>query len=179
MSERIELIYSRLVAEEKLKSGTPYERLAAITFKLLTEETTVHDLKLRGESTVAHQIDVTVGDGEDRKRVLIECKDYAEPVGLQEVRSFWAVVDDLKPDAAYIVTTNRFTEPGETFAKAKGINAAVLRPPRDEDWEGIVRRIELKISMSTPLDHPWMQWHVDPSTPDAAVAAAPQGSTRT
>jgi hypothetical protein len=179
VSEGIELIYNRLVAEEKLKSGTPFERLAAITFKLLTEETTVHDLKLRGESTVAHQIDVTVGDAQDRKRILIECKDYGEPVGLEEVRSFWAVVDDLNPDAAYIVTTNRFTEPAETFAKAKGIKAAVLRPPRDDDWEGIVRRIELTISMSTPLDDPWLQWHVDPSTPDAVISAVPQGSAMT
>lgn len=48
MSEQIELIYSRLVAQEKLKSGTPYERLAAIVFSLLTEKTTVHDMKLRG-----------------------------------------------------------------------------------------------------------------------------------
>jgi hypothetical protein len=63
MSEPVELIYNRLVAQEKLKSGTPYERLAAITFHLLTEQTTVHDLKLRGESPVAHQIDVPVGEG--------------------------------------------------------------------------------------------------------------------
>jgi hypothetical protein len=179
ISEPVELIYSRLVAQEKLKGGTPYERLAAITFHLLTEQTTVHDLKLRGESTVAHQIDVTVGDGETRKRILIECKDYSEAVGLAEVRSFWAVVDDLKPDAAFIITTDRFTEPAATFAAAKGITAAVLRAPREEDWAGIIRRIELRISMLTPLDDPKMQWHVDPSISDDEISASPQGTAPT
>lgn len=41
MPDRVELIYNRLVAQEKLKSGAPYERLAAIVFHLLTEQTTV------------------------------------------------------------------------------------------------------------------------------------------
>lgn len=179
MSESVELIYNRLAAQEKLKNGTAYERLAAITFHLLTEQTTVHDLKLRGESTVAHQIDATVGDGEMRKRILIECKDYSEPVGLEKVRSFWAVVDDLRPDAAYIVTTDRFTEPAATFAAAKGITAAVLRPPREEDWTGILRRIELTILMLVPLDDPVIQWHADPLTTTEAIAAAPKGAART
>jgi len=179
MPEPVELIYSRLVAQEKLKAGTPYERLAAITFYLLTEQTTVHDLKLRGESGVAHQIDVTVGDAETRRRILVECKDYSEPVGLAEVRSFWAVVDDLRPDDAYMVTTDRFTEPAATFAAAKGIIAAVLRPPQEEDWAGIVRRIELTISMLVPLGDPEMQWHADPSTSEEEIAAAPQGTAPT
>lgn len=179
MSEQVELIYNRLVAQEKLKSGTPYERLAAITFHLLTEQTTVHDLKLRGESDVAHQIDVTVGDGDERKRILIECKDYADPVGLQEVRSFWAVVDDLKPDEAFMVTTERFTGPAAKFAAAKGITAAVLRPPRDEDMKGIVRRIEITITMLVPHDPPVMRWRADPSVTTEEVAAAPKGEALT
>jgi hypothetical protein len=179
MTEEIELIYSRLVADEKLKSGTPYERLAAIVFRLLTAQTTVHDLTLRGESTVGHQIDVTVGEGEDRQRILIECKDYSDPVGLEKVRSFWAVVDDLKPDAAFMVTTNRFTEDAATFAAAKGITAAVLRPPKDQDWNGIVKRVEIKIDMLVPLGDPKMTWQADPTTTAEAVASAPQGVART
>ncbi len=180
MSEQIELIYNRLVAQEKLKSGTPYERLAAIVFSLLTEQTTVHDMKLRGDSEVAHQIDVTVGEGDNRKHILIECKDYTTgPVGLDEMRSFWAVVEDLKPDAAYFVTTGRFTGPAAKFAAAKGVTAAVLRPPRDEDWEGILRRIELTISMLVPLSDPRVEWLADPSVSTSEVASAPKGMART
>jgi hypothetical protein len=36
----------------------------------------IHDLKLRGESHVAHQIDVTVEGEDGRKTLLIECKDF-------------------------------------------------------------------------------------------------------
>lgn len=179
MTKEIELIYSSLVADEKLKSGTPYERLAAIVFRLLTEQTTVHNLTLRGESAVGHQIDVTVGEGEDRHRILIECKDYSKPVGLEKIRSFWAVVDDLQPDAAFMVTTNRFTEDAATFAAAKGITAAVLRPPEDDDWNGIIKRIEITIDVLVPLSDPKMTWQADPTTTGQAVAAAPRGVVRT
>jgi Restriction endonuclease len=179
MSEQVELIYSRLVAQEKLRSGTPYERLAAITFHLLTEQTTVHDMRLRGESGVAHQLDVTVGDGGERKRILVECKDYADSVGLPEVRSFWAVVDDLKPDEAFMVTTGRFTGPAAKFAAAKGVTAAVLRPPREEDWKGIVRRIEFTISMLVPDGDATVEWRADPSVTPEEIAATPKGTART
>jgi hypothetical protein len=179
MSEEIDLIYNRLVADEKLKKGTTYERLTAIVFRLLTEQTTVHDLTLRGESTVGHQIDVTVAEGDRRERMLIECKDYTKPVGLEKVRSFSAVVEDLKPDAAFMVTTNRFTEDAAKFAEAKGITAAVLRPPRDEDWNGIIKQVEITIDMLVPLGDPKITWQADPSITVDELGAAPQGVART
>lgn len=74
MSSQIDLIYDRLVAQEKLKDRTKYERLAAIAFSLLTGRETVHDLRLLGASSVRHQIDAVIGQA--RKRVLVETKDY-------------------------------------------------------------------------------------------------------
>lgn len=144
-------IYTRLVADEKLKTGTAYERLAAMVFHLLNRQTTVHDLRLRGRSGVLHQIDVTAGVEGDRKRTLIECKDYDKPVGLALVRSFFGVVEDTRPDGAFVVTTERFTGPAQKYAKAKCITLALLRPPRDEDWEGIVRTINLEIVATVPV----------------------------
>src|SRR5829696_3745499 len=108
MTQRTDLIYNRLVADEKLKAGTKYERLAAIAFRILTGRITLHDLRLRGEVGVAHQIDAVVG--EERKRVLIEAKDYDKNVDLAVVRNFSAVVDDLQPDEAFVVTTVGFSE---------------------------------------------------------------------
>src|ERR1700722_11209233 len=132
MSEKIELVYDRLVAEEKLKAGTKYERLAAVAFRQLTGQTAIHDLRLVGSSGVAHQIDAVVG--EQRSHVLIEAKDYDTKIGLGVVRNFWGVVEDVRPSEAYIVTTEGFTKPAIQFAQAKGIKLALLRPPRDEDW---------------------------------------------
>jgi hypothetical protein len=49
MSEQIEHIHDRLVAAEKLKSGTKYERLAALVFQILDRAAcVVHDVELRG-----------------------------------------------------------------------------------------------------------------------------------
>jgi hypothetical protein len=178
MSTEIEMIYSRLVAAEKLRSGSAYERLAAIVFHILNERTTVQDLRLRGQSQVLHQIDVTVEGPQGRQHILVECKDYGKPVGLPAIRAFWGAVDDLKPDEAYMVTTARFTNPAQKYAAAKGITLAVLRPPQEGDWEGIVNTIRVEIKMMVPLDDAALQWLVDPSTPDA-VAAGGNGLVRT
>lgn len=49
MSEPIEHIYNRMVAEEKLKAGTKYERLAALVFQILDRAWfVIHDVELRG-----------------------------------------------------------------------------------------------------------------------------------
>lgn len=164
VSRDIDLIYDRLVAAEKLKSGTKYERLAAIAFRAITGRTTVHDLRLRGESGVLHQIDAVVGD--ERTRVLIETKDYDRIVDLPVVRNFWGAVEDIGPDEAFILTTEGFSDQAQRFARAKGIQLAVLRPPVDEDWEGLIRRINLDITLTGQAGPANIQWHLHPDDYD-------------
>jgi hypothetical protein len=89
-------------------------------------------------------------------------KDYDKPVGLSIVRDFSAVVADIKPDDAYIVTTERFTRDAVKFAKAKGIRLAVLRPLRDEDWENLVRKVRLEIRMTALIGPPHVTWQLHP-----------------
>jgi hypothetical protein len=158
VSRAIDQIYDRLVAEEKLKSGTKYERLAAIAFRALSGRTTVHDLRLRGESGVLHQIDAVVGDA--RKHVLIETKDYNRAVDLGVVRDFWGAVADIHPDEAFIVTTKGFSHQAQEYAAAMGIQLALLRPPLDEDWEGVIRRITLEITSTGQASAATIRWQV-------------------
>jgi hypothetical protein len=48
MTNNLDLVYDRLVADEKLKRGTRYERLIAIVFKILDSSAVViHDVRLR------------------------------------------------------------------------------------------------------------------------------------
>jgi hypothetical protein len=152
MSQKIELAYDRLIAEEKLKAGTKYERLAAVAFRHLTGRATVHDLRLVGRSGVAHQIDAVVG--ESRKRVLIEAKDYDTKVGLGIVRDFWGVVEDVRPSDAYIVTTEGFTKPAIQFAQAKAIKLAVLH----EEYGKVPLGGEATIGRVNCIDEPtWLR----------------------
>lgn len=178
MSQEIELVYDRLVAEERLKAGTKYERLAAVAFRQLTGQAALHDLRLMGSSGVAHQIDAVVG--KQRKRILIEAKDYDAKIGLGIVRDFWGVTEDVRPSEAYIVTTEGFTKPAIQFAHAKGINLAVLRPPRDEDWGNLVRRIGLQITATGQTGPPNVTWQLHPDDSDKIPGdKAPQGLTDT
>lgn len=46
----MDTIYDEYIAEEKLKKGTKYEKLAAVVFKVLNQnDVVVHDLTLRGD----------------------------------------------------------------------------------------------------------------------------------
>lgn len=160
MTGNTDVVYDRLIADEKLKSGTKYERLAAIVFKLLTHDVVVHDLRLRGDIDVPHQIDVIVGD--DRRRILVEAKDYGRKIDLPVVRNFSMVVQELKPDEAFVVSTVGFSDNAVKWADAKGLKLALLRIPKEEDFGDLVQRIDFKMVFSAPSD-PQVQWFVDPS----------------
>ena len=131
MSEEIERIYNRLVDDEKLKDGTKYEILAAMVFKILDKSAlVVHEVTLKGPGKEAeHKIDVTATDATGQQwRVIIEARDRDEPVGLDQVRSFQGVIHQIKPDRAWIVARNRFTDDAGKYAGDEGIGLAVLQP---------------------------------------------------
>jgi len=152
-SRELDLVYDRLVANEKLKRGTTYERLAAIAFAALEGEPTFHDLRLRGSSGVRHQIDVTVGRG---NRLLIECKQYDTKIGLGIVRDFFAVVEDVKPDQAVVLTTVGFTRGAVQYAEAKGIPLAILRRAQSCDLAGRVQRVHVALEMTGLQIYAWI-----------------------
>ncbi|MEA2840995.1 MAG: hypothetical protein QOF41_2325 [Methylobacteriaceae bacterium] len=138
------------------KAGTRYERLAAMVFKALEERNVViHDVSLVGDSDVAHQIDVEIVVNGTKRRVVIECKDFdvsGDKVGLDIVRSFWAVAEDTKADEAIIISCNGFTQDAAKFAKAKGIKVVILRAFEDKDWEGRIKTIVLNIIALMPAN---------------------------
>lgn len=86
----LEQIYNNLIANEKLKNGSKYERLAAVVYKVIDEsDSVIHDLRLRGDGkTAQHQIDVTIEKSGISKRVLIECKEYNKVIGIGIIRDF-------------------------------------------------------------------------------------------
>lgn len=148
---RYDELHDRLASASTSKAGTRYERLAAIVLKVLNEQQTViHDLRLRGESEVKHQIDVTIeADGRTR-RILIECKDFdlsGDRVGLGVIRDFFGVVSDVHPDEAFVITCNDYTRDARKFAAAKGIKLATLREAVVPEGRARVREIEMIISM--------------------------------
>ena len=159
---RYDELHDRYTAITTTKAGTRYERLAALMFKCLNDRhVIIHDLKLLGETGVAHQIDVQIEVDGRLRRLVVVCKDFdtsGEMVGLDIVRNFWAVMDDTKPDQGIIVTCNDFTEDARIYAKGKGIKLATLRLFREAGWENRVRIIEVLMNFFT-TNTPSVQVH--------------------
>ncbi len=150
MTDGIELIYDRAIADEKLKDGTKYERLTAILFKILQESAYVaHDVRLRGDGKrTSHQIDVQIAIGleQDRRRILVECKDH-EPgtkADLSELRDFNGALVTLQPARGIFITTTSYTAPARSYAQDENITLVELRPFTEQDWEGRLRGIHVK-----------------------------------
>jgi predicted helicase len=139
----IEIVYDQNVAAEKLKSGTKYERLTAIVYKILeANNVVIHDLRLKGDGkTASHQIDVTVQKGSTKKKVLVECKNYDSKIGIGIVRDFFGAVNQIKPDEAYVVTTVGFTKGAVDFASDEGIKLHILRSILKSDLNGRLLKI--------------------------------------
>ncbi|OMF51003.1 restriction endonuclease [Paenibacillus peoriae] len=159
MHNNIENIYNNLIADEKLKNGTKYERITAVVYKLLDETNTVfHDLRLRGNGKKAkHQIDVTIVKDSQTKRILVECKEYDKVVGIGIVRDFFGAVTQIKPDEAVVVTTKGFTKGAIDFANDEGIKLAILREAEDSDWDGLIRKVKINATVIT-IGTPTITW---------------------
>jgi hypothetical protein len=135
------------------KSGTRYERLAAMVWKILNQSNCViHDVKLRGNAQeVKHQIDVSITDNGRKRRVLIECKDFdvaAKPVGLDIIRSFRSVIEDTGSPEGIVLTCEGYTKPARAYAKNKGIRLVILRRFTPADMKGRVGRAIITVTLS-------------------------------
>lgn len=161
MSKEMDTIYNENIAEEKLKLGTKYEKLAAVVFKILNQnDVVIHDLTLRGDGKkTGHQIDVTVQSPSSNKskRILIECKDYDSKVGIGIVRDFFGAIYQINPNKAFVVTTEGYTRGARTFAEDEGIKLAILRGFKEEDWEGRIKAIHVKGTI-TFMNQPTLSW---------------------
>jgi hypothetical protein len=151
---RYDELHDRYHAILTTKAGTLYEMLAALVFKALEEKNTViHDLKLVGASDVAHQIDVTVETNGNKRRVLIECKDYdisGDKIGLDIIRSFRSVLEDTQADEGIVITCNGFTSEAQKFAKAKDIKLVILRKFEDADMQGRIKTVVVNLIVQAP-----------------------------
>ena len=170
----MDVIYNEVIANEKMKVGTKYERLAALVFKLLAKEhTVIHDLRLRGKGKKAqHQIDVTVSDHLSKKRVLIECKDFdSDKVGIGIVRDFFGAVHQIAPDEAFVVTTNGFTREAKVFAADEKIKLAILRAYDAESDGAYLSRIILDFHIFTRQNVRVREWLVPKDVDLEAIKA--------
>lgn len=126
------------------KSGTAYERLAAVVLAGLGWKNVKHETKIRRQGRRAEQrLDITATHPDGSiEHLLVECKDWNKDVGKGTMDALVGVRDQADFDAAMAVTTKGFTGGAIDVAVDEDIAMVVLREVRpDEDF---VRSIEIQ-----------------------------------
>jgi hypothetical protein len=145
-------LHQRLFGVRPKKTGTAYERLAALVLAVLGWEDVKHDTKLRLPGRQAeHQLDVTAThpDGTVR-RLLVECKDWDARVQKGTLDALVGVRDQSGFDDALVVTTKGFTAGALDVASDEDIAVVILRDHRPEDKGRFVRRVEANLDFFMP-----------------------------
>jgi Restriction endonuclease len=151
-------------------TGKAYEALTEQVFSRLMAQSNVcvkveRDIVLTGKST-SHQIDVTFEFvmGATSYRTIVQCKDWASAVKQEQVLAFHDVLGDIPGQPRGImVARSGFQDGARKVAAHHGIQLYELREPRDEDWDGLIRTIEITGILRIPdfenvrlvLDQAW------------------------
>ena len=138
-------------------TGKPYEALTERVFRrLLTQEglcvNVRRDTTIQGKAT-AHQIDVSFDFvvGPTKYLTIVQCKDWASAVKQEQVLAFQTVLQDIPGQPRGImVSRSGFQEGARTFARHHGIELYELRDPKDEDWDGLIRTVEIQLTFISP-----------------------------
>lgn len=140
-------------------TGKKYEKLTQYIFSQIVNQTQVanidvqHDVILKGKTT-SHQIDVywEFELGGIKYSAIIQAKDWATKVKQSDMLAFKGVLDDLPSGTKGIYVSRSGYQSGAIeVAEANGISIYELRPPKDEDWDGYIKKITLTFESRTPV----------------------------
>ena len=95
--------------------------------------------KIKGKSGIRNQCDIVI-----RLRIgtidflgIIECKDYADKVGIEVIRGFKSRLDDIRAMKGIIVSANGFTKDAYKYADEVGIDTFLLIEANSIKWNKI------------------------------------------
>ncbi|MFM5012887.1 restriction endonuclease [Aeromonas veronii] len=158
------------------KKGTEFELFVKAIYEEILEQDAIenirveHDVKVRGKSGQAHQIDVywEFSSAGVTHKVAVECKEYKSTVSVGKIRDFSAALEDIGNIQGIFVTTQGYQQGAITFAEHKGISLKVVKEPTQEDIDAHqgIKTIYLNINaicignvkMVPELD---VQWVID------------------
>lgn len=111
-----------------------------------------HNIKLIGKSGQEHQIDVywEYKIGRETGRIIIECKDYSSVISIGKVRDFYGVIQDVGNVKGIMASKVGYQKGAKKFADFHDIILKEVRVPKDEDWSGRVKKIDVRFSLIAP-----------------------------
>jgi hypothetical protein len=92
------------------------------------------------DSKVPRQIDISIRKhiGQYAMLIVIDCKDYAEPLDVKDVETFSALVRDVRANRGALIVSSSFTPAALNIAKNEGIDAYRLVDTENVDWKTYV-----------------------------------------
>ena len=108
-----------------------------------------HNVQIKGRSGVDHQIDVfwEYKYAGVTHKVLIECKHYSHNVSLLHVRNLHGLITDIPNSSGVLVTTCGYQSGAKEYADYYGLGLKLIRAPKDSDWEGCIKVIDVKLAL--------------------------------
>lgn len=167
---RIDAMYEEVFGERLAKSGTAFERFAAIAMHVALGGVVSADARVRGEwSESVYQIDALQSDGVSG--VMGEAKDYTVradggstrgKVGRDDLQKLAGALADLDGiDRGAFFSATGYTGPARKYAGAAGqmpsgkpIDLFHLTDFREEDLAGRIRRICVSFHVCIPMPEP-------------------------
>lgn len=118
------------------------KRIHEIHQQLAPEGATItYDDKIMGsDSGTERQVEITIRyrlAGYDML-LIIDCKDYAEPVDVVDMGSFKSLAQDVRANKAVMITTNGFTPAAVQIARSTGIETRTYLETDNSEWRSEV-----------------------------------------
>ena len=100
-------------------------------------EVKLDDSILGQDSKQSRQIDISIRKavGQYNMLIVIDCKDYKEPVDVKDIGEFSAVLKDTRANKGAMISSSGFTKAALEMAKTYGIDALRLVDTKSLDWK--------------------------------------------
>ena len=110
------------------------------SFSGTTASVTHRDHIVGADSKVSREIDISIKQqiAQFPILVIVDCKDYAEPVNVKTVEEFAGLAQDVRANKGVMVSSNGFTAAAINVAKNKGIDTLCLIDSKGVDWKSFV-----------------------------------------
>jgi Restriction endonuclease len=125
--------------EQREKKWKRFEKLAYEIQKGLagTAKVILNDSIMGVDSKTPRQIDISIRDNVAQYSVLvvIDCKDYKQPVDVKTVEGFVGLLRDVRANRGAVIAYNGFTEAAVNVAKSHGVDTFLLLDTESIDWQ--------------------------------------------
>lgn len=110
------------------------------SFAGTTASVTLNDHIMGVDSGTERQIDVSIRQQVSQFPILviIDCKDYAEPIDVVDMGAFVTFTTDVRANKGVMVSSNGFTTAAIRIAKNAGIDTLTLIDSKGVDWKTYV-----------------------------------------